>query len=72
MSHSYRKPWCVNGYGCWGGKKLVKRWANKKVRRNDDIPNGKAYRKYFESWNINDYRFLLQPSSPWYRKTIRK
>lgn len=33
----------------------MKRFANKKVRSNTDIPNGKAYTKVSESWDICDY-----------------
>lgn len=33
-----------------------KKFANRTVRRNKgDIPNGKAYQKYFESYDIHDY-----------------
>jgi len=36
-----------------------KRYANKSVRRClDRIPNGKWYRKLFNSWNIRDYRIF--------------
>jgi len=66
MSRSYRKPWCVDGYGT-KGKKISKRFANKTVRNADDVPNGKAYRKYFESWNISDYRFFMD-SEPYFSR----
>lgn len=34
---------------------IGKRFANKKVRRfAGEIPNGKAYRKLYESWEIHD------------------
>jgi len=36
--------------------KLEKRFASKAVRNANDVPNGKAYRKYFCSWNISDYK----------------
>ncbi len=39
----------------FGGKK-GKRLANHAVRRyKDNIPNGKWYRKIYNSYNINDY-----------------
>ena len=54
MSRSYRKhPICKDAAG-----KFMKRFANKAVRHNLDIPNGKAYKKCFESWNISDWCYL--------------
>lgn len=32
----------------------AKRLANKRVRRTKDVPNGSAYKKLFESWDICD------------------
>jgi hypothetical protein len=64
MSRSYRALWAVAGYG-WGGKRLEKRWANRRVRHTADVPNGKAYRKVYESWEITDYRFPLRPGPYW-------
>jgi len=40
----------------------VKRAANKKVRRTEDIPSGKAFRKASETWDIFDERFYLTPA----------
>ena len=37
------------------GQKIPKRFSNKTIRREEDIPNGKAYKKYYCSWNIHDY-----------------
>lgn len=61
MSRSYRKPWYTDGYKGSLKKRYFKRYANKIIRKTDDIPEGKAYRKYFDSWNICDYRFLYNP-----------
>ena len=52
------------------GKKLGKRLANRAVRRARDVPNGKGYRKFFESWDICDFAFLADSSfenRPWKR-----
>lgn len=57
MSRSYRKPWTVDGYGS-KGKRKEKQFANKAVRNTAGIPNGKAYRKFYCSWNIADYKWL--------------
>ena len=54
MSRSYKKnPIYTDGSA--RSTKATKRFANKSVRRRDDVPNGSAYKKVFESWNIHDY-----------------
>jgi hypothetical protein len=60
MSRSYRKPWYVDGYGT-KRKKFYKRQASKKTRRAGDVPDGKAYRKFFDPWEIADYRYPWSP-----------
>lgn len=37
--------------------KSAKRQANRKVRRTKDVPSGKAYKKYYNSYDIYDYGF---------------
>lgn len=39
--------------------KRLKRYANKVVRHTDNIPNGRAYRKLFQTYDICDYAFLI-------------
>lgn len=53
MSRSYKKtPVCIDGKSGRVGKKL----ANRKVRRYKGIiPNGKSYKKLYESWEIHDF-----------------
>lgn len=62
MSRSYREPWYVDGYGT-KRKKFYKRQASKKVRRAEDVPDGKAYRKFYDPWDITDYRFMWNGKS---------
>ena len=51
MSRSYKKtPVCKDS-----PSKSSKRFANKKVRRTLDIPNGGSYKKCYESWDISDW-----------------
>jgi len=38
--------------------KFAKKFANRKVRRTKNIPNGGAYKKIYESWEICEYKFL--------------
>lgn len=53
MSRSFKKIAIIKDQVTW-----MKRYANKKVRRTPNIPNGKAYRKLFDSWDICDYKFM--------------
>lgn len=53
MSRSYRKTPIVKDNK--NGRKFAKRQANKRVRRNEDVPNGKQYRKYYNPWDIYDW-----------------
>ena len=54
MSRSYKKhPRVKDPAG-----KYMKRFANKRVRHTKDIPNGKAYKKVFESWEISDWNWI--------------
>ena len=54
MSRSYKKFPIVKD----PANKGMKRFANKKVRHTKNIPNGKAYKKVFESWEISDYCWI--------------
>lgn len=53
MSRSFKKtPVVKDGRSGKAGKKF----ANRKVRRyKHDLPNGKAYQKVFNSYDIHDY-----------------
>lgn len=55
MSRSFKKhPYQANTEGnCC--RKFSKNRANKRVRKSEDLPNGKAYKKVFETWDIVDY-----------------
>jgi hypothetical protein len=37
----------------------AKKMANKRVRKMNEVPNGKSYKKAYESWDIHDYKTLL-------------
>jgi hypothetical protein len=64
MSRSYREPWMVDSYKS-RSKKFDKRWANKRVRKSTDVADGKAYRKYFDPWDIVDYKIWVGDDN-WY------
>ena len=63
MSRSFRKKGWITDQN---GRKFGKRLANKYVRRQKDVPSGRAYRKFFESYDICDYILPARPrgSSP--------
>lgn len=58
MSRSYKK---VGHCKCERSCKKGKQFANRRLRRkgvNFEIPNGKAYKKLNESWDICDYKSI--------------
>ena len=52
MSRSYKHKGWIQDQSC---KKFGKRFANKKVRRTDDVPSGKAYRRVYNPYDIADF-----------------
>lgn len=54
MSRSYKKS-PVYTDSSPGTTKEKKKFANKRVRNTEDVPNGGAYKKVHESWDIHDY-----------------
>ena len=56
MSRSFKHVpgWTDNGLH----RRFAKRQANKRLRKTPDVPNGRAFRKYSETWDICDYRML--------------
>jgi hypothetical protein len=62
MSRSYRKPYVANQGTVW--KKIY----NQSLRQEEDIPNGNAYRKMRNSYNIDDYGWYLGDDPKWKRK----
>jgi hypothetical protein len=77
MSRSIRRPFCNESYKGSRHKQFAKRVANKKIRNSDEVPNGKAYRKFYEPWKINDYYVYQSPRDiekywPEWWKLLRK
>lgn len=58
MSRSRRKSPVVTlqQHDTPGIAKKAKRLANRAVRASNDVPDGSAYRKYSDSWDICDYK----------------
>ena len=65
MSRSYRKSWVTDGYTGSKRKQFFKRLANKVVRRSEEVPNGKAFKKFFDTWSICDYRYYADVTESW-------
>lgn len=68
MSRSYKKFPFVKDRGSskWG-----KRHCNKVVRKSEEVPNGKAYKKLVEPWDyIYDYSFsqTWKEYQEWHKK----
>ena len=59
MSRSYRKPWIVDGYKGSKWKQFCKNQANRKIRRTENVPNGGTYRKFYDPYNICDYKWSV-------------
>lgn len=54
MSRSYRKnPICKQK-----NYSFNKKLANRRVRYSEDVPNGKAYKKYYCSYDICDWKWV--------------
>lgn len=57
MSRSYRKPWITDGYKGSARRQYNKNQANRAIRQTEDVPDGMLYKKFYERWDICDYRF---------------
>lgn len=58
MSKTFRKFPSAKDYSR-SYTSYIKRVANKTVRKNWEISNGKDFKKCFCSWNIVDYKWIL-------------
>jgi hypothetical protein len=60
MSHSFK-----HAIGFCDRNPYFKKLANKKVRRTPELPNGKSYKKIFESYDISDFKCLFYKKGDW-------
>ena len=77
MSRSHRRPFSVDGYKGSKRKQFAKREANRILRHLDEVPDGKAYKKFYDPWNIRDFHFFVPPEDiekhwPEWWKLLRK
>ena len=60
MGKSWQRHKCLSDYGrTW--TPYSKKKASKKARRVTDLPNGAAYKRVYNSWDIFDYKFTQSP-----------
>jgi hypothetical protein len=72
MSRSYRKPWTTDGYRGSKRRQFNKNYANRIIRRTlEEIPDGKAFKKLTDSYNICDFKWL-ETDPKYIKKAIRK
>ena len=51
----------------------MKRYANHRIRHKDDIPDGNAYRKFTDPWDICDFKCMYDPKpSIYWRKGVQE
>lgn len=72
MSRSYRNRHsdkiCRDHMKSEGRGKGQRKWANKKVRKYDDLTNGSMYKKIYCSWDIHDYSYHIKELPPDWKK----
>jgi hypothetical protein len=75
MSRSYKKNlWesCTSGSIY---RRFIKNYANRRLRHIEDIPDGKAFKKYLEFWDICDYKGLwsqdMESFWPYYKARMK-
>jgi len=66
MSRSYKKNPSISDAGKW--LKFIKRYSNKKIRRTKDLPDGKAFRKVIDPWDIHEYNRVGDSFQDWMRE----
>lgn len=75
MSRSYRKPWVTDGYKGSKNKQYQKNQANRRIRRAKSVPDGMLYKRYYDPWNICDYKWFANvkdKDDPWYEEEFWK
>ena len=58
----------TDGYKGSKCRQFFKNQANKLIRRSKNVPDGGSYRKFFDSWNICDYKWKLDPSDKLFKE----
>jgi hypothetical protein len=69
MSRSTKKPIYTDGQKSPGERKKRRRTANRRVRKEDEVPSGGSFKKVSESWTICDYKLIARKGD---KKATRK
>ena len=72
MSKSKRESWIIDGYNGSKRKQFFKNYANRVVRKSKDVPNGKAYKRFFCSYDICDYKWYADIKDEFYKREFWK
>jgi hypothetical protein len=69
MSRSKKAPYYTDQQTSTSGRsKQAKREANRRVRKTEEVADGKAYRKVSNPWDIRDWSFHCPDDPKAYRK----
>lgn len=71
MSRSYKKyPHWKCEKSCKIGKKIANNKVRSYLKSDKEIPNGKSYRKIYDSWDVCDYSssFTLNEWNKWTKR----
>ena len=66
MSRSYKKHLIRKDGSGSKWKPFRKNQANRRIRRSPDVPNGNAYRRLYDQWNLCDWVFQYDPAIRYY------
>jgi hypothetical protein len=72
MSKSRRESWITDGYKGSKRKQFFKNYANRVVRKSKNVPNGKAYKRFFYSYDICDYKWYADIKDELYKREFWK
>lgn len=64
MSRSTKRPYIVDS----AFKKFGKKMASRKVRRSSDVNNGCHYKRFYEQYDICEYKWYDPNNKKAYRK----
>ncbi len=71
MSRSYRKAILTDQQQMRTYNSFAKKQANKRIRRSKNVPDGKAYHKYYETYDICDWKFYMEYDTDLYKPSYR-
>lgn len=61
MSRSYKRHLIKKDNSGSAYRRFSKNQANRLIRRTPEVPDGKAYRRFYNPWDISDWVFMYNP-----------